>query len=283
MKSILLPTDFSKNSLNAINFAMTFFKNQECHFYIINVQKASSFISDDMMVVSSSATIYNTIVDAAKKSIRNIITNIKKKYHNSKHTFHSIVDYDNFTDALNQVCDAHDIDLILMGTKGASGLERVIFGSNTIHVIQRCTTPVLVVPDGYKFTDLSKIVFATTNLEPFAIEDMQLLKEWVRLYHSNLSILHIADQNHRAYESYDNHDFFNTNFENANHDYIDTTQKDILGEIYTYIHLNKTKMLVIKNKKYSFVQRLFASNSLENLAFKIDIPFFVLPCNSILS
>ncbi|WP_242121381.1 universal stress protein [Aestuariivivens sediminicola] len=279
MKFILLPTDFSKNSLNAIDFGMKFFKDEECRFYLMNVQKASSFISDDMLVVSSSATIYNTIVDAAKKSINNIITGIKKRYRNDKHEFHSIVDYDNFTDAINQVCETQQIDLILMGTKGASGLEKVFFGSNTIHVIQRCTTPVLVIPNDFKFSNLSKVVFATTNLEPFATDDVELLKEWVHDFNSELAILHIADQNHLAYESYDNHEFFNTNFKDLKHDYIDTSNKDMLKEIYDYIHVNKIKMLVIKNKKHSFIKRLFAQSGLETLAFKIDIPFFVLPCN----
>ena len=258
---------------------MTFLKDQACDIYIMNVQKASSFISDDMMVVSSSATIYNTIVDAAKKSIINIISEIKKAHSNSNHNFHSIVDYDNFTDAINQVCEKHKIDLVLMGTKGASGLEKVLFGSNTIHVIQRCLAPVLVIPNGYKFSNLSKIAFATTNLEPFAIEHLQLLKEWVNLHNSELDILHIADQNHLAYTSFDNHEFFYKHFKDAKHDYIDTTRKDMFQEIYKYIRHNKIKMLAIKNKKHSFIKRLFTSNSLENLAFKIDIPFFVLPCS----
>ena len=98
-------------------------------------------------------------------------------------------------------------------------------------------------------------------------------------FNSELAILHIADQNHLAYESYDNHEFFNTNFMDLKHDYIDTSNKDMLKEIYDYIHVNKIKMLVIKNKKHSFIKRLFAQSGLETLAFKIDIPFFVLPCN----
>ena len=55
------------------------------------MQKASSFISDDMMAVSSSATIYNTLVDAAKKSISNIISQIEKTFGNNNHKFHSIL------------------------------------------------------------------------------------------------------------------------------------------------------------------------------------------------
>ena len=69
MKAILLPTDFSINSMNSIDFAVTLFKDVECDFYLLNVHKVSSFISDDMMKFSSSSTIYNTIIDAAKKSL----------------------------------------------------------------------------------------------------------------------------------------------------------------------------------------------------------------------
>ena len=69
MKAILLPTDFSKNSMNAIEYAVSLFENETCEFYVLNIQKASAFVSDDFMAVSSSATIYNTIIDTAKKSL----------------------------------------------------------------------------------------------------------------------------------------------------------------------------------------------------------------------
>ena len=36
MKNILLPTDFSKNSLNAAKFAIEFFKEEECVFHLLN-------------------------------------------------------------------------------------------------------------------------------------------------------------------------------------------------------------------------------------------------------
>ena len=93
MKSILLPTDFSKNSENAIKYALALFQDVTCDFYLLNVQRASSFITDDMMVMASSATIYQTIVDVSKRSLENLITKIEIKYSNDKHSFHSVVDY----------------------------------------------------------------------------------------------------------------------------------------------------------------------------------------------
>ena len=155
MKSILLPTDFSKNSFNAINYAAELFKNEVCEFYIINIQKASSFVSDDLMTMTSSATIYHTLIDIAKKSISNVINELKETYNNDLHEFYSIVDYDNFVDGINQACVTRNIDLIIMGTKGASGAEKVLFGSNTARVMQRCNTPVLAIPDGCKFNGLN--------------------------------------------------------------------------------------------------------------------------------
>lgn len=276
MKTILLPTDFSKNSINAIDYAIALFKDVECRFYLLNVQKASAFISDDMMVVSASATIYKTLIDAAKKSISNIILKIEEKHQNNKHQFHSVVDYDNFIDAIKQVSTKHEVDLIVMGTKGASGLEKIIFGSNTVRVMQRCNIPVLAVPDGCKFQGVDKIAFATSNLKLFNTLEFKPLKALMALGNSKLDILHLADQNHLAYNACDNMDFFNTNFNEAKHEFIDTTSKEIYNTVHDYIKDNDIKILAMLNKKHSFLERLFKRQDVEKFAFNIDIPFFVI-------
>lgn len=276
MQTILLPTDLSKNSINAIDYAVELFKDVECRFYVLNVQKASAFISDDMMVVSSSATIYKTLIDAAKISISNIISNIEKKHHNKKHQFYSVVDYDNFIDAIIQVCKKHKVDLIVMGTKGASGLEKIIFGSNTVRVIQRCNVTVLAVPDGCKFKSVGKIAFATSNSKLFNSVEFEPLQEIMSLSNSRLDILHLADQNHLAYDAYDNMELFKRHFSEAKHEFIDTTSADMYKTVYSYIENNNVDILAIMNKKHSFLERLFTTHTVEKFAFKIDIPFLVM-------
>ena len=262
--------------MNAINYAMELFKDESCRFYILNVQKASSFISDDMMVVGSSATIYKTLIDAAKKSINNIISKVKEEKKNEKHNFYSIVDYDNFIDSINQVSERHDIDMVVMGTKGASGLEKILFGSNTVRVMQRCKIPVLAIPEGCKFKALDKLVFVTTNLKQFNIEDLKALNDMMILNNSFLHIVHLADQNHLVSDAYDNMEFFKTNFKDANHEFIDTNSSDMFNTIHNYIVNNDLKMLAIMNKKHSFLERLFTTHTVEKFAFKIDIPLLVM-------
>ena len=276
MKSILLPTDFSKNSVNAINYAMALFKDVSCEFYLLNVQKASSFISDDMMVMASSATIYQTIIDVSKKSIANLITKLETKYKNDKHTFHSVVDYDNFIDSINQVTLNKKIDLIVMGTKGATGLEKVIFGSNTVHVMQRCIAPVLAIPDGCLFTDLDRVAFTTNYLTLHNIEELRPLKELVALYDSKLNVLHFDDIKGVSNQRKENKKFLKTYFSDVTYENIDSFSTDLYKTLEEYVHANNIKLIAMMRKKHSFLGRLFNTHPEETLAFNIDIPFLVM-------
>ena len=49
MKNILLPTDFSKNSLNAMYYAMALFKDIPCKFYLLNVFKIPYLANEELM------------------------------------------------------------------------------------------------------------------------------------------------------------------------------------------------------------------------------------------
>jgi nucleotide-binding universal stress UspA family protein len=271
-----MPTDFSKNSMNAICYAIEFLKDQDCQFYILNVQKASSFITDDMMVVNSSTTIYKTLINAAKKSIENIISTINEEFPNDKHLFHSIVDYDNFIDSINQVCEKYDIDLIIMGTKGASGLEKVLFGSNTARVMQRCNAPVLAIPKGCSYVKPKKLVFATTNSKSFEKEELEILNSVLLANKASLQILHLADQNHLAYDAFDNVVFLNNTYYESKHEYIDPPNDKMYAVVHDFIKQNGIDILAMMNKKHSFLERLFKTHEVEQFAFKIDIPLLVM-------
>jgi nucleotide-binding universal stress UspA family protein len=255
---------------------MEMFKNVSCEFYIINVQKASAFISDDMVVVSASATIYQTIIDAAKKSIENVIAKIKTKFHNEKHHFHSIVDYDNFIDSLNQTSEINHIDLIVMGTKGASGLDKVIFGSNTVRVMQRCNTPVLAIPDGCKFEGLDAVAFTTSFQSLYHVEDLQPLINLTKRCCSKLHVLHVADSDDLAPEMDKDIDFFNEHFNDAALEYIYAGDNNIFHTIDDYIKTNSIKLLAMVGRKHSFLERLFTTHTVEAIAFQIKTPFLVM-------
>lgn len=276
MKTILLPTDFSKNSINAINYAVALCKHIECKFYILNVQKASTFISDDMMVPNATATIYNTIVDVAKKSINNIIIKIENKYNNKKHHFSAVVDYDNFIDSINQVSEKYNVDLIIMGTKGASGVSKILFGSNTVKVIQRSKVPVLAIPEHCEFSSLDKIGFITSFKTLYNFKNLKLLKYFTDLNYSELFILHALVNDDFASELDKNYDLFKQNFEKTIFKNLQVNDNNVYEAIHTFAKTNAVKMIAMCITKHSFFERLFIMHTFETIAFNIDVPFLVM-------
>ena len=276
MKSILLPTDFSKISLSAIDYAMELFRNEECEFYFLNIQKASSFVSDDLMTMSSSATIYQTIIDTAQKSIKNVINTITSYYKNEKHSFYSVVDYDNFIDGINQICKAKSIDLIIMGTKGATGAERVLFGSNTVRVMQRCHTPVLAIPEKCKFQDIDKIVFTSDYLSHYKTKELQSLFTIASLFNAKIDVLHLSNQEKLSDIQKNNKAYLDKIFEGLTHEFVEVEDEELYKTVQNYVDSNNIKMVAMSSRKYSLLDRLFTRHNVEKFGFKIHVPYLVM-------
>ncbi|MFT5216346.1 MAG: nucleotide-binding universal stress UspA family protein [Glaciecola sp.] len=234
METILLPTDFSKNSLNAIDFAMKMFKETNCTFYILNIQKASSFVSDDLMTASPSVNLYQAIINTAKKSLDNLIKSVKSKYKNSRHELIPIIDYDNFIDAINQMCEASKIDLIVTGTKVNSGLEKVVFGSNTLRVMQRGIVPVLAIPYNYKYKKFNRIVFLN-YLTQYKTEDLLTLFKIIRFYNSKVDIIHVSQGELLTQDQERNVRLINNLFAETPNKFIDLKGEDVFKEVNYFI------------------------------------------------
>ncbi|NJX16285.1 universal stress protein [Tamlana crocina] len=276
MKRVLLPTDFSENSISAINYAMVLLKSEPCDFFVFNVQKASSYITDDMMIVSADSTVYRTLIDSSKKSVEKLIGDLKTNFANPKHTFHSLVDYDNFIDAINQVVKEHDIDFIIMGTKGASGIEKMIFGSNTARVIQQSNVPVLAIPKNVSFSNLDRLVFLTSNLKQLDAKSLQVLKYLVDKNHTDVKFLSTGSMAEKAEPKAHLASFLELHFPNAEHDFLAANDKSLYHVVHDYTETHAIKWLCMVGKHHSFIERLFSGHPIENLAFKIHHPFLVL-------
>lgn len=276
MKRVLLPTDFSENSISAINFSMELLKFEPCEFYILNVQKASSYITDDMMVFSPSSTVYKTLIDSSKKSVDGLVVDLKTKYSNPNHSFHSLVDYDNFVDAINQVSNKRNIDFIIMGTKGASGIEKIIFGSNTVRVMQHCEIPVLAIPSQSPMPQLDNLVLLTDNLKQLNTKSIKVLKFLLSNNSAKLKLLGTdglpqkhKDQGHIL-------DFLEDTFCDVEHDFINAKNENLYEVLSNYVEAQSINMLCMVSKHQSFMGRLFSKQPQETAVFKAKVPFLVL-------
>lgn len=105
----------------------------------------------------------------------------------------SLVMTGNPVDEINGQAAEGKMDMIIMGTEGASGIDKVLFGSNTASVIERAPCPVLAVPSHTKLAVPSKIVFAT-DYQDNDMQTLQALTKLVAAFKAELIIVHVSKE-----------------------------------------------------------------------------------------
>src|SRR5690606_18297242 len=117
------------------------------------------------------------LLKESKEKLHKLLKEIERLPFNPKHTFHTSVHYGFFTDHIKQEVKNKNIDLIIMGTKGSSGIKAVSLGSNTGDVLTKVKCPVLAVPENAKYHEINEIVFPTDYQLNYDIKVLEDLKE----------------------------------------------------------------------------------------------------------
>jgi nucleotide-binding universal stress UspA family protein len=276
MKKILLTTDFSDNAEQAIEYAMHLFKYDDCQFYVLHVLKSSTFISDDLMSMQPSSNLYEQLISSAKLKLENYIKDITSKHNNILHKFIPIVDYDNLVAAIKQVAEKQSIELVVMGTKGASNKVRRLFGTNTIHVIQGCTLPVLAIPDKYMFKPIEKVIFTSNYEMEYTYTELKALVDLVEHHDYKIDILHLSETNMLSPEQEAVKTSLQNCFKNATHRFIELETEGFLKIITQFIKSNNIDLYAMVNRKHAFWERLFTEQKIEKVAYNMTIPFLVM-------
>ena len=276
MKNILLPTDFSYNSKNAIDYALQLFKNDLCTFYFFHVQKISQYTTDDLMTSSTGSDIYQTVIIDAKKELKEYVNLIRVKHKNNSHIFKESIDYDNFTDAINQTVQLNKIDIIIMGTNGRTGAAEVVFGSNTLNVIRNVKCPTITVPHNYTYKLPKHLLFIPDKDEHLTTKNSELLTDLYMKFKTVVSILKIDKKADLSIK------------ENQNLEKSIMSLKTIKPNIHTilnvplpeaidsFVQLMNVDIVSLFVKKESFLDRLFKGSITDNICYGSRVPLLLM-------
>jgi len=271
MKNILLPTDLSENSKNAIDYALQLFKDDLCTFYFLNVQKTSNYISDDLMT-NATDTVYNAVVFNAKKELTDYVNLIRVKHKNSTHFFKELIDYDSFTDAINQAVSSKRIDLIIMGSNGASDAREVIFGSNTLQVIRNIECPTVVIPKEYEYKKPDNILFVLDKKDQFDVAMLEPLLDIGVKYSSTINFLKTDVDEKITSKKIDRHERIINSFKTLKCNTHLISNISTVDAINSFIQLIPTDMVSLIIKKESFLKRFFEGSIVNDINYQIKTP-----------
>lgn len=274
MKNVLLPTDFSKNSYQAMDYAMKYFKGAEVNFVVLNIQKSSEYIMDDLMSASPGTSIHEAISGDNREKLDKLVAQYRATYAREDFHFVAIFDFDVFIDAIAQTVESKNIDLIVMGTNGASGAREAVFGSNTLQVIRKINCPVLAVPEDYQFQSLTKVMLTVINEEYPSFDAVKPLLRLLNVHELTLHVLHITDKtltDERLAEAEVTKLFPDATIRNH---YIEDIPVPMA--ISSFTQLIKVDMHCILIEQKSFIERFFHGSDTSRISYGSEVPLLVI-------
>lgn len=278
MKNILLPTDFSANSWNAIKYAINFFEKEPCNFYLLHVNRLSNSIINDSLYMASDEVIEDVYTKPVKIQLHEIMKRIVTQCSpNKSHKFFALSDYNFFIESIRQHVKDKKIDCIVMGTKGASGLRKIIVGSNTGDVITKVKCTTLAVPENAQFVKLEEIAFPTDFSLIYDIQILKPLSEILESSQSALKILHISkrktdlntDQNK-------NKELLHDYFKHLNHSFYYLTNSKVEKALQCFVESRNINMICMVAKNLNYFQQILFHSKVEEISYHIETPFLVL-------
>ena len=278
MKNILLPTDFSENSWNAIVYALKFFEHTSCTFYLLHVNALSYLAVNDSPYISNKDLVENTFTKPAKKQLRALLKRISTEFPEShKHHFFTLTDYNFFVESVRHHVQKKKIDMIVIGTKGASGFKKVMVGSNAADVIKKVKCATLVVPENANFVDLDEIAFPTDYLLTYGVDLLKPLYNILKVHDSSLQVVHITTKSESlTIEQQNNKDVLSEYFSKFRTQFHDLSNKNVESAIESFVKSRDVKMMAMVAKNLNYFQRILFHNKIEEITYHTHIPFLVM-------
>lgn len=278
MKNILLPTDFSKNSWNAIEYAINFYKDTPCNFYLLNVGRESNLVVSDSPYIPDQNVLENLILKPLKQKLKEIIKQILEEFpKNKKHKFYSLVDYSFFIDSIRKHVKEKEIDLIIMGTKGASGFKEYMIGSNTGDVITKVPCTTLVVPENAKYTTVKEIAFPTDFILSYNTQRLESISEILQKENASLRILHINKKRVQlTIDQENNKDVLEDLFSHFEHSFHNLTRAKVEDAVQCFVESRNINMITMVAKSLNYFQQILFHSKVEKISYHTNVPFLVL-------
>jgi len=185
MKKILVPCDFSKTAINAYRFAVDIARQSKGIVHLLHVIEVPVLHDTVLMpVLNFEEQFFKELHDSAEARFKKITE--KYKPEGVKVIFN--VQFGAVTRMIQEYITSGEIDLVVMGSHGASGFREVVIGSNAERMVRNSPVPVFIVKDYIK-SPVKNIVFPN-NLDTENQQDLVMkLKELQNFFKARLHMV----------------------------------------------------------------------------------------------
>jgi len=284
IERILVPVDFSENSLRACDYALGIAEKLHSeimlmHSYFFPVINSIDYGDGLSYVVNLNDTI-TEIANKAQEKLLNLYNELKTRIEKNNYKHVKI----NFTltngNPANEIINVYKKympDLIVMGARGLSPEEKEYFGSITASTIEDTNVPVLAIPEtaNYKFSGKINILYAT-NFDESDYKALKKLMTLIYLFDVKIHLVHIGVQENEKLEKIEQ---IKTIFSNLYPGYEFNCHiiesHDVIKPLAEFIEQNSIDIIALTTHKRNFITRFFRPSMAKKMLFQINAPLLV--------
>lgn len=281
MKKVLVPTDFSPCAANAVDFAVQTAKFLQAEITLLHAFQVDGNLNTDHVGITREFT--QTMIGEAYHELVQLKRRIKET---EGVDVTSLVYTNSVTESILSATRDKNIDFIVMGTLGASGVKEKLWGSQTGALIGKTSVPVIVVPAEYKWRPPKKILLITNYFEKEpAILDF--LFELAGFYQTEVNVAVVTNEDEGAAKILEHgrkisqyelmlKERYKANTLTTAH----LSGTDFERTLQDYLTKNEISILAMVTHKRSFLDRIFHPSITKRMSFHTKVPLLAIPCSS---
>jgi nucleotide-binding universal stress UspA family protein len=185
MKTILVPTDFSQPANNALTYALAIARKSGARVILMHAYH----------MPASNTTVFRDVTSILKQDAERDLADVARQLmadpQNAVVKLETAAVRGDLVNGLKKIADETRADLIVMGTKGTSGLSEILVGTNTASVIEDISCPVMAIPEQATYREIKQILYAT-DYQVADDTSISQLAEFASLFGASILLLHVA-------------------------------------------------------------------------------------------
>ncbi len=279
MKKIVLTTDFSENAWNAIFTALKIYADVDCHFYLLHAYEPSTLNLLGIKSQQRLGVIYDSLSKHSEQELEEMFKYFEINHKNPKHKFTTVSKSETLEEAVKDIVSQNDVDVLMMGTQGATGAKEVFLGSNTVKVLKTIKNiPVFAIPGGFNFQKLHTIIFATDFTKSFNKNELNQIIELAILWKAQIEIAHVAIEFNLNDTQNTNKAILKERFAGLDYQFKNLPFAiNISHSIDAYVGNKNSCILSIIRHQHTFWEKIIGEPVIKKIAFHSNIPVLFLP------
>ena len=255
MHRIIIPVDFSENSLKAARFAAQMLAGKK---------DAMAMLYNNYETEDDHDICINYLESLKKEFVRAGVHSVELECEMGGDLIENIT----------RLVQSYRATLVVMGITGKSAVEQAMFGSNTLKLVDRNLYPVLIIPPDASYNGINNVAFASDFNNVEATTPSALINAVLEMFNPMLHIVNVNSEHYVSLteEFQQGKEVFKKLFSDYKTEFYFITRNDFLEALDNFVTDYKIDILITIPKHQSNSTSLFKPTRTKQLAYHSHIP-----------